>query len=911
MQRMTILLALVLILPSGCQSADQNTGKVAELTTMGLHYYNPSTLKPRIQTLSTDVCIYGGTSAGVAAALQLSRMGKKVVILEPSSHLGGMSSGGLSATDIGNKKAIGGIAREFYSRVGKRYGVTEEWDFEPHVAKQVFTEMAQEAQAPVYYHQFLKSVETQKTPSGTRLVSAAMESGLTVRAQMFIDATYEGDLMAKAGVKYRVGRESNDTYKETLNGVQVSRLHQFDLPVDPYVTQGKPASGLLPGINTGEIGTTGEGDRRIQAYNFRLCLTKDAGNRIPFEKPAGYNPQEYVLLARYLAKGWPEKEVFRKFDPIQGNKVDKNNHGAISTDYVGRNYDYPEADYAAREKIFQAHVTYQKGLMWFLGNDPSVPENIRTKWSQWGLCKDEFQETGGWPFQLYIREARRMISDYVVTEHNCRSQVVAPDSVGLAAYAMDSHNVQRFVKEGRVLNEGDVQQKGLAPYAISYRSIIPRQAECENLVVPVCLSASHIAYGSIRMEPVFMLLGQSGATAAALCLDEKIPLQKLSYAKLRARLLADHQVLQWQTGSATPAQVQEPRVVAATEPQSRFVQQLEAGKPQHIVVYGTSLTAAGAWVPQMQKALSNAYPGLVKLTNSGGSGMNSQWGVENLQARVLDKKPDAVFIEFATNDAVTRFNLSLEQAKKNLETMINGIQQAAPQCEIILQVMSPVIDHPAGTPGYRPELARYQQIYRDVAKQRSLLLIDHAPAWKALLDGGEDKFRAFAPDGVHPNAAGYEKFVTPTILRVLGVRKGTPTLAGIIVDDAQGKKSGPWVDSTRNDFRLGTGSIHDDNAHKGEVSIVLEPEVPKAGEYEIFFVFMPFKNRATNVPVTVSIAGKEAKSITVNQKLSEGDGLFSLGRFQLPEGKSTAVTISNQGTNGYVAVDGIRVVPVQ
>ncbi len=539
---MLVIVLLSFLSPLPARSASQEPeSQDKALPEMGLHYYNPAAVKPLVQTLQTDVCIYGGTSAGVAAALQLARMGKKSIVLEPSDHLGGLSSGGLGETDIGNKRAIGGVSREFYRRLGQKYGVDEEWKFEPHVAEEVFNEMIREAQAPVYYRQFLKSVEK----DGARLVAVTMESGLTVRAQSFIDATYEGDLMAKAGVKYHVGRESNATYGETLNGVQVQRGHQFDRPVDPYIVEGDPASGLLPGINPGDPGQTGDGDHRVQAYNFRLCLTKVPENRIPYEKPDGYNPLEYVLLARLLAKGWPESQVFQKFDRIRNDKVDKNNHGAVSTDYIGMNYDYPEADYATREKIFQAHVTYTKGLLWFLGNDPSVPESIRTKWSEWGLCKDEFQGTGGWPHQLYVREARRMISDYVMTEHNCRGTTTVEDPVGLAAYTMDSHNCQRFVKDGRVWNEGNVQTGGFPPYPISYRSIIPKQAECENLSVPVCLASSHIAYGSIRMEPVFMILGQSAATAASLAIDGDTAVQDVPYQVLRERLEQDQQVLAW------------------------------------------------------------------------------------------------------------------------------------------------------------------------------------------------------------------------------------------------------------------------------------------------------------------------------------------------------------------------------
>lgn len=510
-----------------------------------LHYYEPTQGRSNPQTLSTDVCIYGGTSGGVIAAVQLRRLGRKVVLLESSAHLGGMTSGGLSDTDIGNKAAIGGMSREFYRRVGKKYGVEEEWRFEPHIAEQVMNEMAQEASVPVYRRQFLHSV----TKKGPHLASLTTESGLTVRAKYFIDATYEGDLMARAGVQYKVGREANSVYNETLNGVQVRNLHQFLKPADPYVKAGDPSSGLLPGIEPALTEPQGSGDARIQAYNFRLCLTTDPQNRIPFTRPEGYDPQQYVLPGRYLAADWDAetlmREVFSKFDPIRGGKVDKNNHGAISTDFIGANYAYPEGDYAARERLFRQHVIYEMGLMWFLANDPAVPEAIRSRMSRYGLCKDEFTETGGWPYQLYVREARRMISDYVMTEHNCRGQAVAEDAIGLAAYTMDSHNCRRFAREGRVWNEGDVQVGGSPPYPISYRAVVPKKAECDNLFVPVCLSASHIAYGSIRMEPVFMILGQSCALAADLALSRHAAVQDLPYAKLRPALEKAQQILVW------------------------------------------------------------------------------------------------------------------------------------------------------------------------------------------------------------------------------------------------------------------------------------------------------------------------------------------------------------------------------
>ncbi len=512
-----------------------------------------------------DIVIYGGTAGGVAAAVQGARMGKSVVLIEPGRHIGGLTSGGLGATDIGNKGAIGGVSREFYRRLGDYYADArnwkfqtresyqsgrqqsrerEMWTFEPHVAEKILREMLAEAQVAVVFQKRLK-LGGGVHRSGGRLTAIESEDGTVYSGKMFIDATYEGDLMAKAGVSYTVGREANAKYGETLNGVQTTHAtkHQFMKPVDPYVKPGDPSSGLLPGIHVGDPGRDGEGDNRVQAYNFRMCLTDAPENRIPFPKPAGYDPLRYELLLRYIQAGvW---DAFCSNLPMPNRKSDCNNCGAFSTDNIGMNYDYPDGDYATREKIFAEHVVYQQGLMWFLANDPHVPQKIREEIGRWGLCRDEFQETGGWPHQLYVREARRMIGVYVMSQHNCQGQKVAEDPVGLAAYTMDSHNTQRYVKDGKAINEGDVQVGGFPPYPISYRSLIPKEGECSNLLVPVCLSATHIAYGSIRMEPVFMVLGQSAATAAALAIDGGVAVQRVEHAALRERLLADSQVLEW------------------------------------------------------------------------------------------------------------------------------------------------------------------------------------------------------------------------------------------------------------------------------------------------------------------------------------------------------------------------------
>lgn len=505
-----------------------------------LFYYRAEAIPPAHDTLETDVCIYGGTAAGVVAALTCARAGKSALILEQSAHLGGLTTGGLCETDFGRKEVIGGASLEFYRRLGAHYGVEGEWRFEPHVAQREIDRMAQESGAPVFYRQFLQNVEM----DGKRLVSIALEGGLKVRAQMFLDCTYEGDLMARAGCSFHVGREDNSTYGETLNGAQVRPKHQFELPVSPFVVEGDSQSGLLPFVEA-EQPQIGRGDRRMQAYNFRLCLTQRPDNRVAFEKPSGYDRAQYELLARYLRAGWPTTEVFRKFDPLRGEKADKNNHGAVSTDFIGANWDYPTATYARREQIFQAHVTYQKGLMWFMGNDPNVPLDIRERWNTWGLCHDEFTDCDGWSRALYIREGRRLVGDYVLTEADCRGQRAGEDVIGMASYTMDSHNATRFVTpEGRVKNEGDVQV-GVEPYPVSYRAIRPREDECENLLVPVACSTSHIAFGSVRMEPVFMLLAQSASTAACLALDAKSSVQNVSYEKLRARLEKEGQVLSW------------------------------------------------------------------------------------------------------------------------------------------------------------------------------------------------------------------------------------------------------------------------------------------------------------------------------------------------------------------------------
>jgi hypothetical protein len=526
------------------------------------------------EVVSRDVVIYGGSSGGIAAAVQAARMGRSVVVVSPDRHLGGLSSGGLGMTDTGNKEVIGGLAREFYHHVWRHYERPEAWRwqersaygnrgqgtpaidgaartmwiFEPHVAERIFEELVAEHGIEVVRDEWLDR-DTGVRKVGPRIESITTLSGRTFTGRMFIDATYEGDLMAAAGVDYHVGREANAVYGEEHNGVQVGVLHhghhfgRVSEPISPYRVPGDPTSGVLPRISTEPPGEFGTGDHRVQAYCFRTCFTNVPANRVPFPKPAGYDPGQYELLVRIFDAGW--REFFRKFDPIPNGKTDTNNHGPFSFDNIGFNEDYPEASYERRREIVEEHRVYQQGLLWFVANDPRVPAEVREELNRWGLAADEFPDSGHWPHQLYVREARRMVGSFVMTEGELRKWRPTPDSVGMGSYTIDSHNVQRYVTpEGHVQNEGDIGVGTGGPYAIAYGSLVPKRGQCDNLLVPVCVSASHIAYGSIRMEPVFMILGQSAATAASLAIDRGLAVQDVPYDTLRARLLADGQVLE-------------------------------------------------------------------------------------------------------------------------------------------------------------------------------------------------------------------------------------------------------------------------------------------------------------------------------------------------------------------------------
>lgn len=535
--------------------------------------------------VKVDICIYGGTSAGVMAAYTAKKMGKTVLLIEPGKHLGGLTSGGLGFTDIGNKFAISGLALDYYRRIGKHYGKFEQWIFEPHVAENLFKEYIQRANAEVLYSYRLKDL----SKTGAIINNITIENSdqpqsgtdRVIEAKMFIDCSYDGDLMAKAGVAYTVGREANSVYNETYNGVQLRDKHQFLDGIDPYKTKGKAESGLLWGISSEPLSPQGSGDKKVQAYNFRICLTSDPANQIPITQPDNYEPSRYELLLRVL-----EKEPNRPFnlilkpDLMPNKKTDINNNGPFSTDMIGMNYDFPESSYEKRVEIQKAHELYIKGLLYFIGHDERMPKHLRDEMLRWGYPKDEYTDNSNWSPQMYVREARRMIGAYVMTQANCEGKEVVPDAVGMAAYTMDSHNCQRIVieKDGvkMVKNEGDVQVGGFPPYPISYRSLLPKEEQCKNLLVPVCLSASHIAYGSIRMEPVFMVMAQSAATAAVMAIDKKTGLHQVNIKELQQKLASD-----------PLADGTLPEVMVDND--SRFVQVMGDWKKEKAGAYGPSM----------------------------------------------------------------------------------------------------------------------------------------------------------------------------------------------------------------------------------------------------------------------------------------------------------------------------------
>lgn len=522
-----------------------------------------------------DLVVYGGTAGGVMTAIAAARQGATVALLEPRDHIGGMVSGGLGWTDFGRKEVIGGYSREYYERAGRKYGAPIQWLLEPHVAEALFADWIKEAGVTLFSRHRLRE-KTGVTKRGTTISAIAMENGAVFRAKIFADATYEGDLMAQAGVTYTWGREGSAEYGESLAGVRDrTPKHQFQVSLSPTDARGQ----LLPEISPAKRAPDGSADRKVQAYNFRLCMTKTAENRVPFPRPAGYDAARFALLARMLSamdaikreaaangtakappaggdpmfrlkQPWSLEDVMKP-DPIPNGKTDTNNNGAFSTDYIGGNYDYPDADYATRARIWQAHVDYVQGFFYFLQHDPQVPTPLHDAMAPWGLCKDEFTDTGHWPHQLYVRESRRMVGTYVMSQADIQTRLTKPDVIGMGSYNSDSHNIQRIVNaQGFVENEGDMQVP-VTPYQIPYRMIVPKKADATNLLVPVCFSATHVAYATLRMEPQYMIIGQAAGVAAKMAIDANVALQDIDTAALTKTLREQRAVMEWVKPAAT------------------------------------------------------------------------------------------------------------------------------------------------------------------------------------------------------------------------------------------------------------------------------------------------------------------------------------------------------------------------
>jgi hypothetical protein len=486
-----------------------------------------------------DVVIYGATAGGVIAGVAAARQGLSVTIAEPGHHVGGMTSGGLGRTDHGKKETIGGMSLEFYQRVGKHYGEPVTWYFEPHVAELVLKQMAAEAKVRILFgHRLRPETGVRKRRGVIREIY--FENGESLEGRIFMDATYEGDLLAQAGVSFTIGREAASQYGESLAGVRPKdRNHQFDFPVS---AAGKIPGQLLPGILPGPRGAIGSADTKVQAYNFRLCLTDDPRNRIPIAEPKSYDPDNFELLRRYIEafekhrKRLPRMNDLFIVSPLPNRKTDINNRGPVSTDAINASWAYPAGDYAARARIWQDHIDYTAGMFYFLANDPRVPEPLRNEIAAWGLAADEFAGTNHWPHQLYVREARRMAGDFVMTQKDIQTERTKPDVIGMGSYNSDSHNVFRFAEpDGTVQNEGNMEVR-VEPYQIPYRVLLPKKKQIRNLLVPVCVSSSHVTYSTLRMEPVYMILGQAAGIAAKMAIDASRAVQDIDTAVLLKKL---------------------------------------------------------------------------------------------------------------------------------------------------------------------------------------------------------------------------------------------------------------------------------------------------------------------------------------------------------------------------------------
>ena len=511
------------------------------------------------KTIVSDVVVYGGTAAGVMAAIQIARMDKSVVLIEPSSHIGGISVNGLGGTDINNHNfkngvAVGGLAYEFYQKIGQHYGVdnwdennnhSAVWRFESSVADSIFKNWVEEYQIPVFYNTRLELSENAVKKIGAQIVEIQMEGGKRFQADVFIDATIEADLTHFSGVETIIGRESNDVFGETKNGIRDENTYrQFVVDIDPYNVPGDLTSGVIPTIQDEPFGTPGSGDERIMAYCFRVCLTQEEGNKVKFTKPDGYDESQYEIYLRYFEA---EGNFYRPNSNIPNGKTDLGAWHDLSHNLYGLNHDYPGGDYKTRERILREHQTFTQGLFYFLTNHQDVPEDVQYEWSSWGLCKDEFVDNNNWPRDFYVRSARRMVSDYVITEHHTRriDPEAVTDPVGVAYWPPDMHHSRRIIRDGKAYNEGFVfGGEDWGPFGISYQSLTPRIEEANNLLVPSALSSSYVAYGAIRLEWTYMVIGQSTGIAAVIAVQKGVPVQEINYSELRNHLLEANQVLE-------------------------------------------------------------------------------------------------------------------------------------------------------------------------------------------------------------------------------------------------------------------------------------------------------------------------------------------------------------------------------
>lgn len=746
-----------------------------------------------VSAKATDVVIYGCTPAGITAALEARALERSVTLVCRDAYIGGMTTNGLGYADTGNHGSIGGLARQFYRDVKAYYdarGISQRgkaqtssqgddkdamWVFEPSVAEEIYETWLKRAGVVPVRSAPLRRDGKSVEKKDAKIVAFTTLDGRRFAGRMFVDATYEGDLMAEAGVSFTTGRESNAKHGETLNGNQVANSvkHQFDRDVDPYVEPGKPASGLLPRIEPGPAGEDGAGDARVQAYTFRLCMTKVAANRAPFPKPANYDARQYELLARYLDAGW--RDLFSKYDPIPNGKTDTNNHGAFSMDNIGMNYGYPTGTDAERARIAAEHRDYQQGLLWFMQNDPRTPADVRESFREWGLCADEFKGNGHWPREMYIREARRMVSDFVMSERHLRGTIRTTDSVGLGSYNMDSHNVRRYVDaRGFARNEGDIQVSPGRSYEISYGAIVPKKAEAQNLLVPVALSASHIAYGSIRMEPVFMILGQSAAAAASLALDGDGAVQDVPYAQLRARLIDVGQVLQPPELALRPPangkgvgdytlhdfaakwmmQQDDIAEIGRYRDANRALLAERDARPR-IVFIGDSITEA--W-----KALEPRSDAKRRWINRGIGGSNTTQMLLRFQEDAVALRPATVVLMGGTNDLrayagspASIIDGAFERIRRNV-TSIADIA-AARKIDLVLCSIPPVgrdLERIARDPA---GVALANQWLQSFARERGLR---YANYFSALADEAGYLTPSLSTDGIHMNAAGYDKMMS-------------------------------------------------------------------------------------------------------------------------------------------------------